>query len=195
VEAVSGLRCGRKLNQESTMTTKEELIAKIKAPDTNWADRALAVAALQELMQADQGVAGVGRGKWGWGVRDTAGLLGLSKTFVQTDLQIAKVLRDRPELATQRRRKVWEIVRAGGQERPQPRPTKREPRMCDNGLTSEEWGTWKNVLNTQGMTPEKVAAYGTILEDQGGDMMKKLGEWLRSIGEMWEVFLPKEGRK
>jgi hypothetical protein len=97
VEALSRIRRGRNLiSQEAVMQPKEELLAKVQNPLTLWAERARAAAAVLEAQQKEQGVAGVGRGKWGWGVRDTAALLGLSKTMVQTDLQLAKLLRDRP---------------------------------------------------------------------------------------------------
>lgn len=75
-----------------------------------WQVRPQKLNQLHEICQSLYGHSQMGRGKRGWGVRDTAALLGWSRALVGIELQLARALMCEPALAQKSRKIAVEAI-------------------------------------------------------------------------------------
>ena len=98
----TSIRAEQESNLEPWQKDVIELEENLRREDLSYAEEVLAVDRLHELHQDKFGKAKAGPGKQGWNVRATADLLGISSGAVSQDIQLAKAIKQDPELAKQK---------------------------------------------------------------------------------------------
>ncbi len=99
-----------------------ELLENLSRKDFEWPEKASMVKSIHELLQSEHGKARAGRTKVGWGVRDTARMIGITPADVTRYLQLEEGKALDPEVQNIKRRstalsRIKRVQRLGRSER------------------------------------------------------------------------------